>query len=353
VAPDGAVRWDTTMGDILILGGTAWFGRTLAERALTAGHRVTCLARGSRQAPPDGCRFVPSDRDQPDAYADVTDTQWDLVVEIAWQPGMVQRALDALAARARGWVMISSCSAYADHDRPGADETAALLPAASGEHVDLEEYGGAKVACEQLTAAATDGRAVLARAGLIGGDGDLSDRTGYWPGRFALAGGGPVLVPADGSGSVQIIDVRDLADFVLLVGLAGRSGPVNVVGQRTSLADTLRLASEAAVAAGYPAAQQIPAQGSFLQDRQVNPWAGPRSLPLWLPDEGYAGFGAHSDRLSLDWGLTRRPLADTLSGALQYEIRQGLDRPRRAGLTREEELDLTGQLAATGAGAGT
>jgi uncharacterized protein YbjT (DUF2867 family) len=62
----GTVRWDTSM-DILILGGTAWFGRTLAGHALAAGHHVTCLARGSPPPPPDGCRFVRSDPETPDA----------------------------------------------------------------------------------------------------------------------------------------------------------------------------------------------------------------------------------------------------------------------------------------------
>jgi hypothetical protein len=289
---------------------------------------------------------VRSDREQPDAYAEVVDRDWDLVVEIAWQPGMVQRALDALAERARGWVMISSCSVYAAHDESGADETAALLAAVHGEHADIEDYGGAKVACEELTTAATHGRAVLARAGLIGGDGDSSDRTGYWPGRFALAGGGPVLVPAV-AGSVQIIDVADLAGFTLRAGLAGCSGPVNVVGEQTGLAQTLQLAADTAVAAGYPAAQQVPVDDEFLAGRQVNPWAGPRSLPLWLPDAGYAGFAARSDRRSQEWGLTRRPLARTLAGALDHEIREGLDRDRRAGLSRADELELIGQASAT------
>ncbi len=332
------------MADILTLGGTAWFGRTLAERALAAGHQVTCLARGSQHKPPAAAEFVGADRREPDAYRRVAGRTWDLVVEISWQPGMVERAARALAGRASSWVLISSCSVYAGHDTPGAEESAELLPAVSGETVDVEDYGGAKVACEQITAELTGGRAVLARAGLIGGDGDGSDRTGYWPGRWALAAGGPILLPEDRSRPVQIVDVRDLAEFVLGAGLGGRSGPVNVVGQRTDLADALRLSADAAASAGFEPATPVTASDEWLTRHEVSPWSGPRSLPLWLPGPDHAGFAARSDRRSLDWGLRRRPLADTLRAALVHEQREGLDRARRAGLSRAEELALIDEL---------
>ena len=72
----------------------------------------------------------------------------------------------------------------------------------------------------------------------------------------------------------------------------------------------------------------------------MQPWAGPRSLPLWLPLPEYAGFGSRSDARALALGLQRRPLESTLADVLVDERSRGLDRPRRAGLTREEELAL-------------
>lgn len=333
------------MADLLILGGTAWFGRTLAERAVAGGHAVTCLARGSNGVPgPEGARLIRADRTRPGAYRDLTDRDWDLVVEITWQPTMVADAVSLLAQRAANWVLISSCSVYARHDVPDADESADVLDPVLGDAVSVDDYGGAKVACEQITARGTDGRAVLMRAGLIGGDGDGSGRSGYWPGRCALADGGPVLIPERGLASVQIIDVRDLADFALAAGLGGFSGPVNAVGERADLSATLRWSGDAAVAAGYRTPEWVAASDDWLADHGINPWAGPRSLPLWLPGEDHAGFAERSDRRALDWGLRRRPLAQTLASALDYEVREGLGRDRRAGLTRAEELELLREI---------
>jgi nucleoside-diphosphate-sugar epimerase len=340
------------MADILILGGTAWLGRTMAQAALVAGHRVTCLARGTVGEPPDSATFVRADRGGPDPYVAVAGREWDLVVEISWQPGLVRDALSALAGKAAAWVLVSSASVYPDSDVPGADESAPVHEAFEGDVAGIEDYGPAKVACEQATAEATGGRAVLARVGLIGGDGDVSDRTGYWPGRIALArsdGPAAVLVPDVPDGAVQIIDVLDLAEFLLAAGLELRSGPVNVVGGTTAFAEAIDLADRASAGDGAPVAR-ILADPEWLQRHDVGYWAGPRSLPLWLPGAEAAGFASRSDARALHWGLRRRALAETFAGALAYERRRGLDRDRRAGLTVADERQLIAELIGDGSG---
>src|SRR5699024_5546515 len=126
------------MADVLILGGTAWLGRETARAALSRGHSVTCLARGESGNPARGATFVAADRSRPDAYAEVADRDWDLVVDVSWQPAMVRGAVDTLADRARRWVYVSSCSVYAEHDTPGADESA---PLAEPLDTDVAEHG--------------------------------------------------------------------------------------------------------------------------------------------------------------------------------------------------------------------
>ncbi len=220
------------METLLILGGTAWLGRELARQAAAAGVAVTCLARGDSGPVADGVTLVRADRSQPGAYDRVRGTSWDAVIDVSWQPDQVRSATEALAEVAAHWVYVSSGSVYADTATPGADEDAELLTPLLSGPASMEQYGEAKVGCETLvTDRLGEERSLLARVGLIGGPGDPSDRFGYWVSRFALAGSDAVLVPVSPDLSTQVIDVRDLAAFLLACGDRATSGPVNISGE--------------------------------------------------------------------------------------------------------------------------
>lgn len=330
------------MAKILILGGTQWLGRTVATLALNDGHEVTCLARGVSGDFPSGVEAVVADRDEADAYAQLAGRSWDLVVELTRLPSHARAAVEALSPTAEHWAFVSSCSVYASHAKPGVTESARLLPALeSGEPYTDEKYGEAKVGCEWLTVASRGNAALLVRAGLIGGPGDPSGRTTYWPLRFA-SGRNPVLVPDDTGDQryVQIIDVRDLAAFILEAGLAGRGGPVNAVGAEMPLGDVLASAESAAGFHGETRAYPL----ASMEDDGVAPWAGPRSLPLVLPGgNDYAGFARRADKRALRWGLVRRPLAATFADVVGGEPRLD-DVVPRSGLTAEQEAELIARL---------
>jgi nucleoside-diphosphate-sugar epimerase len=241
------------------------------------------------------------------------------------------------------WIAVTSASGYAAHDRPDADEAADLLPPAYDSTGEGDEYGPAKVAIERIVEEAVPDRWVALRAGLIAGPGDGSDRFGYWVGRFALAGDDAVLVPDSPSLVTQAIDVRDLASFALSCAQGTQTGAVNVVGVQIPISDLL---DEAAGVAGH-GGERIAVRPSWLQEHEVQPWAGERSLPMWLPLPEYAGFMTRSDRRAVQWGLSRRPVRETLADVLVDERARGLTRPRRAGLTREDETQLLRQWQAT------
>ena len=146
-------------------------------------------------------------------------------------PGQAREALEALAGSARHWTFVSSCSVYADHSVAGAAEDAGVLaPLAPGTELSAGNYGEAKAAIEHWTTELAGDRAHLCRAGLIGGPGDGSDRYGYWPARFARDAD-PVLVPDIPTDATQIIDVRDLAAWILTAAESGTTGALNAVGE--------------------------------------------------------------------------------------------------------------------------
>lgn len=326
------------MTDVLILGGTGWLSGRIAERWMDAGASVTCLARGRRGAP-YGARLVAADRDATDAYDAVRDRDWDEVVDISSRPEHVGAAVAALAGSTRHWTYISSVSVYAAQDEEGADESAALAePAATGEEYD---YSRAKAACEASVRAAFAHRAAIVRPGLIVGPGDPTDRFGYWVARFALAGAGPVLVPDAPDARSQVVDVDDVAAFVVTLGRERFSGSVNVVGDSLSLAGVLSAAREVAGHSG----EVVAASPAWLTAHDVAQWAGPRSLPLWLPED-VPGFATRSNARYRLLGGTLRPLRETLARTLADERERGLDRPRAAGLTRADELALVAELRA-------
>lgn len=331
---------------LLVLGGTAWLGSRVATTALERGHHVTCLARGDSGSAPTGSTFIQGDRDKPEAYSAVTGDEWDAVVDVSRQPGQVRRAVATFAERSASFIFISSGNVYANHGTPGDDEGAALLPALRGDVMeDMETYGQAKVACEQhvLEGFGAD-RSLIARVGLIGGPGDIFDRTGYWPLRFSrpAAPDGSVLVPDVPGLSTQVIDVRDLAAWIVDAGARGVGGVFNATGEAVCLSRHLQVARQVAGHAG----PLVKANQEWLLAHGVEPWMGERSLPLWLPMPQYAGFNARDSGAGRAAGLVTRPLEETLADTLAWELAAGPDRPRRAGLSDDDERALLAALVA-------
>lgn len=340
-AAAGAGLTRRAMADVLVLGGTAWLGREVAMQSAQQGHAVTCLARGGNGRAPEEVEFISGDRSATDGYDAVRDRDWDEVVDVSWQPGLVRSAVAALGPRAAHWTYVSSCSVYADDATAGQDEGATLHAPLAAESASMQDYAGAKVRCERIVTEALGDRAALARAGLIGGPGDPSDRFGYWVARFAQAGEEPVLIPDNSDLPAQTIDVRDIASWIVRAPDRRVTGPVNLVGERLPLTTVLERAASVAGFSG----PMVAVDPHWLLEQGVQPWAGPRSLPLWLPLPQYAGFGARDDARARHTGLTRRPLADTLADVLADERARGLDRERRAGLTRAEEKALLSRWA--------
>jgi 2'-hydroxyisoflavone reductase len=324
------------MSDVLILGGTSWLGGEIAHEAVMRGHEVTCLARGDSGSPPPAVTFVKADRDAPEAYDEVNDRRWDFVIDVSRQPGHVRSAVDVLGGTSSHWTLISTGSVYADQSGPLTEDSPLLEPI-EDDVAGPEQYGEGKVACEQAVRGLS--HHLVVRAGLIGGPGDLSNRLGYYVSRFALAGEEPVLVPAVADQPMQVIDVRDLARWVVRAAEEDVTGIVHAGGVPTTVGELLQLSAEIADHDG----EQVEADPDWLREHDVQEWMGPRSLPLWLPDSHH-GMGLMDESRMLEHGMERRPLAETLRDTLQHAQESEPDREPRAGLTREDELELIAEL---------
>ncbi len=319
---------------VLVLGGTRWLGRAIAEGHVERGAEVTCLARGASGPVPEGARLVVGDRDADDAYRGL-DGDWDEIVDVTRLPAHARSALDALGDRARHWTFVSSVSAQRLEGAPvGADEDDELVP----EDETGEDYGGAKAWIERTARERLGERLAIVRPGLIGGPGDESDRFGYWVSRLALAGDGPVLVPARDM-PTQTIDVRDLTAFLVDVAPMRRD-VVNAVGADDALHALIAAAREVAGHTG----ELVEAGDDDLERLEIGSWAGPRALPLVLP----AGVASHAQRSSARYraaGGEHRPRRAMLEDVLADERARGLDRPSAHRLSRADELAAIDSLA--------
>ncbi len=322
---------------MLILGGTVFLSRAIAEYAHRAGHDVTCVARGISGTVPAGVHHLRLDWDDPAAMATLRGETFDVVVDVARRPSQVRRFVELLGEGTGHWIFVSSISVYADTTVPdGGVGVTPLLPplAADADETDVANYGSAKVSCEDAVRQAVPGRELIIRAGLIVGPGDPTDRFTYWPVR--LARGGEILAPGDPADPVQIIDVRDLAAWIVAAAERGLRGTFDGVGPVISRGEVLeRIADGIGVRPRLTWVEQ-----DFLVKHEVQPWSGERSLPLWLPLPEYAGM------MTRDWvparhaGLTARDVAETARDTLAWHRQRPDDHRWLAGLTSQQEAEL-------------
>lgn len=324
---------------ILVFGGTAFLSEQVVATAVARGHEVISVSRGVSGTPPEEAISIRFDRSQQDAAA-LRDRlgRVDVVIDVARQPPWVRSAVAAFPDA--HWVFVSTISVY-DDPQPGDDATAPLLEPLD-EDADLgespEAYGPLKVACERLVKAGARSAEVI-RPGLLVGPGDRSGRFGYWVRR--LARGGRVLT-SRGNAPTQVLDVRDLARWLVEAAERRSTGYCDAVGpvlthDRLFEEILAALAEQGAAAARI---EWVEADDESLLAHDVRPWMGPRSLPLWIPGDAAAALvrDAEPGRRA---GLHTRPIAET---ARDTWLWSGLDEAV-TGLTPDEEAGVLADLA--------
>ena len=331
--------------NILILGGTGFTGPFQVEYALKRGHKVTLFNRGKRPSPqwPAAVEQLHGDRNTGDLAA-LKGRTWDVCIDNPTSlPFWVRDAGQVLKGNVGHYLFISTISVYADGSKPGINENSPLAQYKGKDamaetqqtlRADIENLYGPLKALSEAEAHKQFGKNVtIVRPGYIVGPRDETDRFTYWPHRVAQ--GGEILVPGDGHDPIQIIDGRDLGEWMIRLAEAGTTGTFNACGPDYPLSmDAMLYGCQAVTGGGMTLTHVSPA---FLDEQQVG-------LPIWVPskDNPYAGYGAVSNERAIAAGLTFRPLATTVQDLLAWFHSLPAERQAKlgAGITREKEAEL-------------
>lgn len=323
---------------ILIIGGTRFLGRHLVDAALGRGHDVTLFNRGKTN--PD--LFPQLETILGDRETDVNKLDghiWDAVIDVAgYVPRIVRLSAEALKENVSRYVFISSISVYDDaiFNKIGIDESdpVAKMENETVEEITGETYGPLKALCEKAVQDIYEERALIIRPGLIVGPHDPTDRFTYWPVRVAR--GGEVLAPEKPDAPAQIIDVRDLSDFVIRLIENNASGIYNATGPDYPLTMGEILEVSKQVSGSDARFSWAPAE--FLKQHNVAEWS---DMPVWIPDtEENQGFSRMDVSKAIDAGLKFRPLEETVRDTLKWAQSRPADHQWRAGLTAEREAQV-------------
>ena len=309
------------------MGGPKFLGRAVIDAALERGHEVTLFNRGTTGAGlyPQLERIV-GDRDG--GLDSLRGCEWDAVVDTSgYLPRLVGASASLLADAVGHYVFVSSISVYASFAEV-VDEGSPVAELTEPGSEDIgSDYGALKALCERAVEDELPGRSASIRAGLIVGPHDPTGRFTYWPHRIAR--GGDTLVPGPAWRPIQLIDVRDLAAWILTVAEERLAGPFNATGPTTmgAVVDATRRVAGSS-------ARSVEVDDAFLAAQEVDEWM---ELPLWVDtrNDEWRHFLEVDVSRATAAGLTFRPLDETVAATLA-----GAETVDGVGLTPEREREL-------------
>ncbi|WP_421382785.1 NAD-dependent epimerase/dehydratase family protein [Bacillus salacetis] len=330
---------------LLLLGGTSFLGKHIAQAALSKGHEVTLFNRGKTNPHlfPQAEKLT-GDRESGDLSA-LGQGEWDAVIDTSgYAPAKVEQSASLLKDRINRYIFISSISVYKEFltgEAQESDETGTLNHPDT-EEVNGETYGPLKALCEQKLEQILPGRVLSIRPGLIVGPDDTTDRFTYWVQRFSE--GGEVLVPGSKERVIQWIDVRDLAQWIILMAEEGETGTYNVTGPQQGYSMKEFVEDLLLIAPKETEATWI--EDAFLVEREVTPFT---QLPLWIPvnDQYPNGFILADYSRAMKKGLVLRNPRETIEDTMSWNRTRG-SVELKAGLSREEEAGLLSSWSVIG-----
>lgn len=220
--------------NVLVLGGTGYFGPVLVEELLKQGYQVTLFNRGKTNPHlfPELTK-IRGDRETLNgsglAALKVSKTQWDWVVD-TWQGSSkcVEDTARILSKRTNQYQYVSTVSVYDKWDKIGIVESEALNPLPSNTEplVSENRYAIRKTFAEKVLKEIMPTQSAFFRShGMRGYPTTAPRHEPYW--QVKIMRGGDLVLPSD-IDYYQITDMVSLARFMILCGQTQTMGPFNV-----------------------------------------------------------------------------------------------------------------------------
>lgn len=298
---------------ILVLGGTFFLGPAAVEAAVVAGHEVTLFNRGVTNPGLfprlEKLRGYRSSTKENENFEALGRRRWDVVIDV-WpsDPSMAETAATLLRDRASHYLYVSSIAAYDAKGwaQPGLTEDAPM----NAWDTSIRPYNRNKSESERRLNRILGDRLTVVRPGPIKGDRDTTPDLFAWLRR--VQAGGPHIGPGSGEDHVQIVDVKDVARFLMLAIDRPLHGTYNLTGVPMTFRDFL----SRCVAVTRSSAELVWIPQDFLHGQGLDPdpsYLG--KFPFWHPEPARRGFFQISSKKAFDAGWTQRPFAET---ALEY-----------------------------------
>lgn len=339
---------------ILVLGGTWFLGKAVAQAAVERGWEVSVFNRGRSGTAPEGVVEVHGDRTVPEDLARLAGHgPWDAVIDTSASelaPREVLAGAKALESVAGRYVYVSTVSVYRGWPDEPLAEASEILDGPADADVDygrLPEgwdgpdyyYGRQKAGAERAVVAAFGaGRVSVLRPGVILGPQEYVGRLPWWLRRAEK--GGAILAPGSATRGIQPVDVRDVAAFALDQARAEDEGVYNVTAPvgRDTMGDFLGACLEVTKSSGH----LVWAPDGLLVRHKVQQWT---ELPLWRT---HAGVWSIDSTRAQEAGLRCRPLAQTVADTWEW-LRSGgmpVEHPRwdEHGISAGKEAEILAGL---------
>ncbi|MFI7210888.1 NAD-dependent epimerase/dehydratase family protein [Micromonospora maritima] len=323
---------------VLVLGGTVFLGRHIVAALLQRGHEVTMFNRGREN--PDlfpQVRRIIGDRDG--GLDGLIGETFDAVIDTCgYVPRLVGASAALLSDSAPFYTYISTMSVYRDVSRPGVTEEAPVFD----EEPDTEALGwpalGPQKAASERAVQHSYGadRSLIVRCGLIFGPYDVASRSRsdahgvstntldydsfsgripYWP--LRVARGDRFAAPEPRDQPLQLIDARDLSEFVVRLTEARQAGIYTATGPADGTLTMSGFITACAEAAGTPVSNAVWIPEQVLVAHGLQPLT---TLPLWKPTAltPVAGLFSLDCTKAIAAGLRTRPVRETLRDILDW-----------------------------------